>query len=184
MATPKKIGRKTSKLNEEGFVSSLCRENKLRKIGSGCFGTVYGSKSRKTVFKTGNADENDGYLAFVKYALKHQNNPWFPKIKNVTIYRSTKKEFNSYFVIEMERLKPLKCADDREEIVELLDSIINSHKAVTRLLKQSLSKTAMTNLSTMGKVLRTLFNNHCHDLHCNNVMKRANGQVVIIDPVC
>lgn len=184
MAIPKKIVRKASKLNEEDFVSKMCKGKKVRKIGSGCFGTVYGSRSLKTVFKTGNAEDNDGYLSFVKHALKHQNNPWFPKIKNVTIYRSTKKEFNSYFVIEMERLIELKRVDDCSSVVELLDSMINSEQVIVKLLAHSMGKRALQHLTTLGKVMRILYNRHCHDLHGGNIMKRANGQVVIIDPVC
>ena len=184
MAKLKKIVHKISKLNEDEFVRKMCKEKKARKIGSGCFGTVYGSRSLKTVFKTGDVDDNDGYLAFIEHALKHQSNPWFPKIKNVTIYRSTKEEFHSYFVIEMERLNELKRADEGSDVVELLDAMIDSDKVIAKLFARSMGKVALQHITTLGKVMRILFDRHCHDLHSGNIMKRDNGQIVVTDPVC
>jgi len=74
-------------------------------------------------------DENDATYQFVKLILEHQDNPHFPKIYDVRLYRSEpEKKFHGQLVkykmvIRMEKLVPLTIEKTRHMLPILLSQL-------------------------------------------------------------
>lgn len=159
------------------------RKNKLRaltawldwhgfkNVGEGSFAAVYEKAGYPWVFKVFNGDP--AYMHFLKYAMKHQDNPHLPKIRGVM------KVDNNTYVVRMENLTNVKLGQE----------------PVTTLLKK------LNNMDTYGDIserdvewiksnfpkIHEFFMDfplagYEYDIHSGNIMLRGNT-VVIVDPL-
>ena len=159
-------------------------QGKYRKIGSGAYGTVFGTKGSNVVYKVGEVDDNDGYLSYVRELASHKaHNPFTPKIYGVRIYEP-EGYGSSYFVVAMERLAKGKglcqVADWFEE--QLCDNGNTANPAALSMLGIKMPKALLDAL----KILHRAYNRASYgdwDLHGGNFMLRGK-QVVITDPLC
>ena len=178
----------TTSTSMSSFIVALRKKRRMKKIGSGCFATAYGSKTGRTVVKIGivreqiswSADANLQYLRYLKLTEKYADNPFFPKVKGVQLFRHTATD-ELYMVVEMEKLKPLKRRS--EDVGSLLECIMedpDSFKAA-KIIFGKLSD----HLAQAHKVLYTMSEKYCasFDIHGDNVMLRGKSQLVITDPV-
>ena len=175
----------TTSTSMSSFIVALRKKRRMKKIGSGCFAIAYGSKTGRTVVKIGTVrdpqfDANLQYLRYLKLTEKYADNPLFPKVKNVQLFRHTATD-ELYMVVEMEKLKPLKRRS--EDVGSLLECIMedpDSFKAA-KIIFGKLSD----HLAQAHKVLYTMSEKYCasFDIHGDNVMLRGNSQLVITDPV-
>lgn len=168
-------------------------QGKYRAIGSGCYGTVYGSKDSKVVYKVGDADNNVGYLSFIKVLSKQKkHNPYLPKVYGVRFIKD--KHGDEVFVVAMERLEPLArgmgdvCDWFEDELVEKdrwgsdtkkVEEALGVKKIVPKPLGEALTVLRKAyELSQSGK--------RCDqadwDLHGGNFMMRGK-QIVVTDPL-
>lgn len=167
------------------------RSQKLRRIGSGSYGEVYGRKGFKRVFKIGDIDENSAYLDFVFKVIKQRKqNPYLPRIHNVTFFRHkpnidndyAEREICDYFLIEMERLDKLPRSYGR--VVGWFEDIIDGesdYMTDPNILK-TLGIKFPKDLLTVIDIIQKLCCNHGSDLHRGNFMMRGR-QIVVTDPV-
>jgi len=163
-------------LEREDFVKML-RSKGYRHLSSGAFASVYAKKGEKHVIKIGRVDE-DGYIDYVK--KMDSRNPFFPKIRNIKIFRDSDKD--KWYAIKMERLIPyhkVRSNDLERKLgiayqgIDMLDSpadIMTPNKHFRKFLK----------------VLDKLYDNHNSDIHEGNIMFRKRGrghQLVVTDPI-
>ena len=174
---------------------------KARIIGSGVYGAVWSAKSSDIVYKIGDAENNDGYLSFIKVLAKQKtHNPFFPKIyglryiKRANPYHS----LESTFVVAMEKLNRLKdrnnavtsffnneLVDDEFDDEEFDDEEYDNARKILGV-KQIIPKPLKTALSVLREA-KKLGNSERRfgvvwDLHEGNFMQRGN-QIVITDPL-
>lgn len=103
-------------------------------IGEGYFAKVYPGRKTNTVIKVANAQNpDDAYINFIREAMDHQDNPFFPRVYNAKIYKTdpdqnleryknlTKYEF--VFVVETERLIPLTSEKIYDSIPHILEQL-------------------------------------------------------------
>lgn len=177
-------------------------------IGRGAFAEVYKGKHPNTVIKVariGIGGMESAYLDFVRTAMKHQDNPFFPRIYNAKLYitpRSRDPDKPNIFVVEMEKLFPLT----HDMIIESGVSLLNqmgiktterissdrlSHKLeqtfVSSNKRQKLMNTSTNSLFVQAlEAMEPLFQKHLVDTQAANWMVRLTGQgphIVITDPV-
>lgn len=138
----------------------------------------------------------DGHVLFTKLALKHQDNPFFPKIYNASMrFLNTG---GQELVIQMERLHNIRDEDLAEAMKhmferlgfdrDMLDTISSMYHYLSDPTKWNHLKTH-TNNPKFREALEILepaikkFDGH--DLHLDNFMVRLTSigpQLVIIDP--
>jgi hypothetical protein len=190
-----------------------------KEIGSGAFGRAYSSTSPKRINqikKVGRAGdinkstnvksvEEDGYLSYIstvyKLAQSGDNNPFFPRIFNLKIFRN-EDGFLSYN-LDMEKLVSLdsehvpdlllsqyyeelttgmagaRSASPAREIAMMLDNAIQ-YGDFSQIRDKSLKKA----LAVVGSVRAR--GSFMPDLHAGNIMLRITGnkpQLVILDPI-
>lgn len=168
---------------------------KLKYISAGAFGSVYKISGKNLVVKLGGTfvspegsseyHGDDAYLHFLKEACKHQTNPFFPKIKEATIYQNGNYAYAYYVVMERltefsyrrtnrvtQKMADLLLDNDAIEIASLTSLFANIDP---KLKKSSPFVSALS-------VLNKLFEDHDEDLHGGNIMLRGK-QLVITDPI-
>lgn len=171
-----------------------------RKIGSGAQGVAYKHpKQPNVIIKTAKMKDpqTDAYANFIRMVLKHQDNPFFPRIYSAKIYNTPNS--NDYtMVVTMEKLYPIyrnpKLDDividnfqlqgiDIKNVIHLFDYLIipkNRHMIA--------KKTRNPKLREALELLEPFFKspNMFMDMHHGNWMMRLTGvgpQLVILDPV-
>lgn len=169
-------------------------QGKYKAIGSGAYGTVYGSKDSKVVYKVGDTSDNVGYLSYIKVLAKQKkHNPFLPKIYGVRFIRS--KSGDEVFVVAMEKLEPLArgmgdVCDWFEDELQREDFHWNkSRDKVEDLLgvKRSLPKPLTEALEVLRKAYKESnggrrWDSADWDLHGGNFMMRGR-QIVVTDPL-
>ncbi len=184
------------------ILSDLRKKHKgLRRLGSGAFADVYGTKSGRTVFKIGATGNPiyDAYLSYVKQIVKHQGNPFFPRVKKVDIYYD-REDHESVYVVEMERLKPLDTYGRSNKLpiasrllfnalMDIdsesdLNTLHENMKLFTTVFARGVKKQLVQTFRQMTEILQDLTDSHGLDMHDGNVMLRGKTQLVITDPVC
>lgn len=174
----------------ETFVKTNLRgKRKLKKLGNGAFGTVFGTKSGKTVVKIGyltdvwgdSVDGNVSYLRFIATAMKYPTNPFFPKIKSVKLFKH--KGGETYMVVEMERLNELP--SEHYNLASLMSQLAWDKRRAETYGMLGLSAKVVKALKEVHTVIQTVRNRyHCStDIHAGNVMIRGKNQLVVTDPV-
>lgn len=101
-------------------------------IGSGAFAEVYEGKKPGTVIK--HAVNDSSYFQFIQVALENQDNPFFPRIYNVKLYKvssidpktrrvRTDIREGRQMLVEMEKLIPLRNDKVRDVVSHLVDQL-------------------------------------------------------------
>ena len=163
-------------------------QGKFKRIGTGAFGEVYGSKNSNLVYKIGEVYENEPYLAYIKTVItQKEHNPFTPKIYGVRIYQNKKEDEDSYFVVCMEKLKPIDRNDHRvyrwfsDQLETSSDSSRNAIAEQMLGIKTVVPPAVSNALKLLKKAWRKSKQGDW-DLHSGNFMKRGK-QIVITDPL-
>lgn len=174
----------------------------LKHLGGGVQGEAYELPSIPgTVIKTAKVrnPDKDGYVTFVKLALEHQDNPFFPKIYNAILRELTVSESGYPFelIVQMEKLHRMQTqelvdvvphlfkrlgielpSDDTFYLRQLFDDS-NTRREYAEKTQNPKFKEALELLEPLFKKFRF------QDLHSGNWMIRLTSvgpQLVIIDP--
>lgn len=161
---------------------NIKRPSKYTDIGSGINSNVFSHDkcsniAIKEINVMGPKGEEDSNYQFLRLCLKHQDNPWFPKIYNVKQYPNSKK-----IIIKMEKLHPL--TDQQIKLVEWLfmfDFDFDTDKESDEYL--NIKKYNDKFLIKAMRLLAPLLKHYGTDLTPSNILCRKNGQLVIIDPL-
>jgi len=169
-----------------------------RTLGRGVFGLVLEKKDSDFVIKV--SPHNDiGFNKFVLITHKY-NNPHFPKITNV---RRIQYEGRTFFIYLIEKLYPVPYHYLTDNVMialgniaagyESFDDALNSSR-VTGLpgLREKLTEyfKAFPKLVEAAEIIKNSGVNiaqskkHRIDMHNGNFMRRADGTLVITDPLC
>jgi hypothetical protein len=182
-------------------------DSKGKNMGSGVQGyaTMHPTQ-QNVVVKTAdvyNVDE-DAYVEFVKLALEHQDNPFFPKIYKAKLVRMG--EFFHRLVITMERLHDISKPKIADAIVanfrrlgipqDVADTTTSTDTikviAIRALLNDRIYRQHLAKVTPNPKFREALtlldpyIEKFVNDLHAQNWMARltpSGPQLVIIDPI-
>lgn len=167
---------------------------------AGTFGVVLSHPSWKHVLKLFAKD--DCYLHFVDYVLKHPN-PHFPKVEKkpvqlTTFFKKSATTPDKFYVVKMEKLEKLGKAElnlfdsmDSKIFVETYKEAVKHDDVkgwVTHITKELkidpfLLKKNLGFIKAYLEIEDMELPASCKtDLHSENVMKRKDGTMVIIDP--
>lgn len=152
----------------------------------GRYASVFNNRHTGTVLKIGDADNNAGYLAYLKLARVHQDNPFFPKVHWASIFNDGKER---YFVVKLERLH-----EGNDFIVErklhppmwwmihqfIQRCIIKEDYFQDKFMGIPVPKMLLDFLAIIKSAFRK--NDFKWDIHEDNMMMRGDGQLVITDP--
>ena len=183
-------------------------------VGSGIQSTVYDFKTRPgTVNKLARLTGlDDAYLHYVALVLKHQDNPFFPRITNAKLLRLPElhSDDSYWLAVQMEKLVPLGQGNMKDSAVKILNSLgldddqfdkanwtqANgnfTYDAVLRSFFDSkhnremlASRTSNPQFKEALELMEPLFRKHRSDVHDSNVMMRLTGygpQLVFSDPL-
>ena len=145
---------------------------------------------RQTVLKILGLGEEQRQRAvedYVKFFEQYQNNPYYPKI-----YNSQRFEFegDNYFLYETEYLLSLP---NDEEILDWLETYLNTitygspeeaEEFLADGIPQGLTEKDVAGLSAATKEIMEHLGGYQLDLgNIENIRRRRNGHLVIIDPV-
>jgi hypothetical protein len=177
-----------------------------KQIGAGKYGTVYSHPKWPYVIKTFTKD--DPYLRFVRFAYKNPYPP-FPKFygtpKRIVPFYAREEYDKEMYVSRIEKLEPLEEGefndiDAGRGVVyrytfyknnpdQLIRFYENDSKAVMEDLKSEVDAlpreiyNVLVGQDMLEKVMKSENWGGVPDWHAGNVMKRANGEYVLIDPV-
>lgn len=167
-------------------------------VGAGCYAAALESKADiDKIIKVGN-NLDDPWLAYYEEVIKHnQNNPCVPKVYSLNIQRS-----DGYYICVMERLitqsydSAVRSAKSyiRDYVMsnltrdEWLDKIIDYPKLIPhpgymlKIMDEIRDRSDLDDECCYDG--DDLWNLRRIDLHTDNILQRANGQLVITDPWC
>ena len=170
-------------------------------LGSGAYGTVITSKDPNIVYKVLESDA--GYMRFVRFVQQYPDKhfPKIYKVKNLTnFFRRYGIQNDKFIVVALEKLQPVnpkKIGMDAEFIAALLnthspheppkimpDGNENDNRLPASMFLQWLPE--LKGLWSAGLKLRGLnseSNDYFWDIHSGNIMMRADGTIVITDPL-
>jgi len=168
-------------------------------VGHGVQGKVYSTGTgvvTKSAVITGPGDPT---VKFLKTVIKHQDNPFFPKIYHAKIYKnknSTSEDDYLYLVVQMEKLLPLTNPKIKETAIELLSRLgFNGEDAFDQLdallygppkaLQDFLKKSRNPKFKEAMSIILPGLRQFDSDLHSGNLMVRltsAGPHLVITDP--
>lgn len=174
-------------------------------LGEGLFARVYScATDPKVVYKVGPLQNagSEAYLTFLKLIRKYSDNPFFPKVYDVTLFNAQvpiDERLLVYPLLYVVRLEKLEHLSVDSETFEMFESHIANamecgySKKYVRLAVEwvvqdvsilgiKLTKKQIKHYEELFTVLGKLYNDYNHDLHVENVMVRSNGQIVITDP--
>lgn len=163
------------------------------KFAEGGFGVVFLPKGQNFVYKLWIDD--DGYDGFYEVALKHQDNPFFPKYlsKKKILPAFTKRRTQAanvkYCIVKMEKL--IKSNYYEAVLVSRILGIFAEQPNITLQeflelddISELNDKHWSTNLYEAGMALQRMQESHSNirfDVHTGNFMNRGS-QIVINDP--
>jgi hypothetical protein len=173
---PENISPKNELYNDNQNLIDFMNNYGFRVIGEfGMFSTVFAYKTNPNlVVKIFDIKEDKGFLLFIRFCKENPGNPFLPVFKGNSIKIS-----ENIRMIRIERLYKLKPRDwvPLQKMISYVNERLVPPEIVARLA--SLEDKELYN--TLVKL--RAFAGHCtFDIHSNNVMKRKNGQIVIIDP--
>ena len=182
------IEKHTVDQDARSWVTEMIRsQGDFRRLGSGAYGVVYGSRKSNIVYKMGEVNDNDGYLAFIKVLAKQKkHNPYLPRVYGVRFIKD--KNCNEYFVVAMERLQELP--GRMEDAADLLRDILVEEKGIedAAAAQLGIKMSVPAELKTAIRVLKQAYKEASKsyadwDLHNGNFMVRGR-QLVVTDPLC
>jgi len=156
---------------------------KVRKIGEGSYGTVYGVVGSDVVYKIGNIEENEPYLAYIKLlSRKRKHNPYTPIIHDIKFIRNKNGRNEGYFIIAMEKLKEM--TDEMNDIFPLFSYVLYHNRDISVFKENTIDVTKELKdvITTLKKAYKSCVGWVSWDLHNGNFMRRDN-QIVVIDPL-
>lgn len=185
-------------------------QDKWRKLGGGLQSRTYNYLPRQTAVKVANiTGSDDPTYQFLRVVLKHQDNPYFPKIYSVRKYKlkpteSSRRAINNHkLIITMEKLGKFTSFDIKqlEKTIgvkfgrffgkSMSDEEASKHLQTKlfrdpqwRLKLRRTTKDAY--LRQALRLLEPLFNHYRSDMHFGNIMLRGigpNKHLVFIDPI-
>lgn len=166
-----------------------------RVLGYGVYAQVYSKKDNKrTAVKIGYLDKDDfgsyAYLNYIKIVSKMSDNPFFPKVNSVTVFKQ-RGHGDVCYVVELERLRRNTTVSNyvlEDDIIWLTNkdgrTLRREVRDAYRLCDIVVPESLKLHYVQMIKVLRHLAVRYGHDLdvHEENVMFRGK-QLVVTDPV-
>jgi len=168
------------------FLRMLCG-HEVRFLKKGRYGCVYSNRATGTIIKVGDADNNEGYLAYLRLARQNQDNPFFPQIHYAALFADGDGG-ERYFVVKMEKLIEGKNYLKRRLHMpgwwRVSQFIQKSAMKEGYELDNFLGQQTPTTLKDYMWILKQAFrgNSFKWDIHGDNMMMRENGQLVITDP--
>jgi hypothetical protein len=170
-------------------IENWLKKNDFRKLGKGLYSSTWLHKTGKYVVKI-NKDSDPAWAAYAQFCQQHKS-PHFLKVYSLKQFKVRGK---TYFLALMEPLYktkiPTRMMKDLQYYGEYLDfelarkrekrdpEFVMGIKEIEREYP-SLTK-AMFLLEKGIKTRRPQFG---WDIHRNNIMQRANGQLVFSDPI-
>lgn len=156
-------------------------------LGDGSFGVVFQSPKSKEVLKLFFNDS--GYIEFIKIVSKNPQCIHFPKFSSFHKFPN----WNSWYAIKLEPLN--KITDSEWNRYDWLGAAMRFYKYddwpldISKSIRKS-AEIGMKNYPSLAKAVQILEQGRINstkpwpkeDLHGENVMKRADGTIVIIDP--
>ncbi|QIG70573.1 putative protein kinase protein [Rhizobium phage RHph_I1_18] len=154
-------------------------------LGSGAGGSVFMAPNNQYVIKVFD-QEDTGYKRWLAFSLQNQNNSFVPKIKGKPTPINNRLAF-----VRLEFLQPVKGHKD----MFLTDWWSNYRRQIRRLPgawkpDQSENRRQKKNWPLEGqnvdefiKAMAFIDNHSFTDFRRDNIMQRANGEVVIVDPL-
>lgn len=155
------------------FVFEL-EELGFKRLGRGAYGIVFEKPGYPWVFKV--FDTDAGYLAYLNFAKEHQNLSAVPRIKGKYIRIN-----DSTYAVRMEKLYPVNENEYQNLIKSLRKLFRNVYDEEYKDVMAEL-ETEWPDISEVLKLLPSLGIRYV-DLHNENIMKRADGSLVITDPL-
>jgi hypothetical protein len=144
-------------------------------LGCGNYSTVIGITER-TVIKINNNSMDPSYEAYAEFCMHNPQNPYLPRI-----YYHTYMGDRRVPVYVMERLQPW----EQYELPPEIDCLYSLHR-LARAHRRYDPKLGIKHKLEMACPHLYQFVTECpvdpDDLSFNNIMQRANGQIVITDP--
>ena len=181
------------------YLDRLISKDGIKKLGGGAFSRVFQHPHYGNVVVKVYTDKDTVYKRYVSWCLKHQNNPYVPKIIEQVKYQSpeTKEKYNIVF---MQKMTPIKT------VQKLISLLVKALKLDTKaaedlpfmqafgLEAEKASEEDFDLIDKYVKLGRTdkdfaevwnhirTYGKDKFDLHYGNVMLR-DGQLVLTDPV-
>lgn len=176
-------------------------------LGSGVQASAFSfPKQTNTIVKYStiwtDTPEHESAVKVVSLILKHQDNPFFPRIhkaKIVSFYDPRRKDTKFMLVVQMERLHSMKGDKIKHIIPQLFANIgldLEKHNLTVaklgtifsnpRFIKGLVQRSNNPQFKEAMQTLQPLINRHDSDMHQDNWMVRLTGsgpQLVIIDPI-
>ena len=169
--TIRKTWQNSDKIDKDVKVSQTQATQMLQKYGfqvagKGKFGSVFISPDYPFALKVFRKDH--GYIGWLQFCRENQENPWVPKLKGKMV-RIT----SDIFAARIEKLAPLEKSPQNYEIIEELQDLLNYKDEDTEDPDLHIIMNFFDDLGVGIFV----------DIHIENVMKRTNGQWVLVDPL-
>lgn len=165
-------------------VKSRLRTCGFKKIGAGCYASVYGAPGADHVYKVGDLHDNEGYLAYLKVVHRNGKNPFFPRIHALQ-YVTGRDMDGDVFVVKMERLKPLTNREvyAMDDIAGVMVDLQDTQSKLDTIHGLGMIRVDRTFREAIIAIARAARRNFSHlDLHGGNFMRRGS-QLVITDPL-
>jgi hypothetical protein len=146
-------------------------------LGEGSKATVYDGGYYALKFTI----EDTGYFNYLREIQKADtNNPYIPRILEVTIYTIFGRPI--YSLIKSEKLRRIGIRDSQWDELESLRLIISNNRPASILR----TRVDRKHLKELKEIVHRAKNNDPSlrfDLHNNNWMLRDDGHIVLIDPL-
>lgn len=176
--------RDEARLDMREFVEVLCG-HKICFFKKGRYASVYHNRHSGTVLKIGDAQNNAGYLAYLRLARANQDNPFFPIVHYVSLFLT---EEESYFVVKLEKLYEGRAYLKKRlhmpgwwRVSQFIQScVLKQGYVLDNFMGQQTPKSLMDYMVLLKTTFRA--NDFKWDIHEGNMMMRENGQLVITDP--
>jgi hypothetical protein len=179
------------------YLDRLVSKEGIQKLGGGAFSQVFQHPHYGNVVVKVYTDKDAVYKKYVSWCMKHQSNPYVPKIIEQVTYKSpeTKEKYN---IIFLQKMTPIKTV---QKLISLLVKALKLNTAAAEdlpfMTAFGLEGKEKDDFKLIDKYVRkgqadkdfTEVWNHIRtygpdkfDLHFGNVMLR-DGQLVLTDPV-
>lgn len=166
------------------FIDNL-HKNNFKFLGSGYYSVVLQHSTTDKVIKVGAALQ-DPWLTYVTMHAEDYVNIHKLKVGKIT-------RIDPYYVAEMESLEPIPYSKEAQDFVSLLQQLVADEITYSydhSVIISNFCKTTKVKVNTkellelVDDLIFVKLNNDsfCVDLHGDNIMKRANGELVITDP--
>jgi hypothetical protein len=170
------------------YVRRLKHQRRAKQLGAGYYSTVFAHPDHPNVVVKVVPARDKGYLQYVRWAARHQGNPYVPRLlARYEVRARLGKRRSVYHLVFMERLEPLGQRPAKQLAALFGDAAAlnrlegESVAAVTSMLRAALRDARLD--AQLAEVVRYLLRQHEHiDLHRWNFMRRGK-QLVIVDPL-